>query len=616
MGRFPGAADVHDQQEGKYQFLLDLSRNSVRGKIAKAASGHHAGGPAPWGYDRMLCDETGAHRQRVRSGEKVAKPKGWTTTLVLSDDKELVELIQGIFRRYASSAISMSGLVGELNARGKFGPGGLHWTRQQVRLMLMNQVYCGDLVWNRSRIGKYHVTMKGEVVAKAKALAGGDISPNQQRTKTAREDWIVHQDRFPALIERKIWEKVQKKIAKRSTGGAVRTGGYLLSGVLYCGHCGAKLGGYVQKRKHRDPLKPDYVYRWYSCPRYAETSGHACNGAHNAVDADALERFVVEAIRDAVLQPELIERLKAEIRRQLKTRSHAPAADAGRLKQQLAELDRKIERGTENLLLAESENLAAAQAMLTKWRQERAALDQERRAQGKGAKRPEQDIDDLADRALDELVRLSKGLGDDDPAIVKEVIGQLVERVEVWFDVRQQKRQKWSYFSRELLVLRLPSFFWELSTLSSYDHHKPPATAPPDLRRWRAFGPTGVQRAWISYCFTALECGLFNRQTGLILFCMADHLQDLRVKLAELQTKLSATGTLDPADRALMEEVVADIELVLAEQASGAAPGESARAPGSLVERLATTARNFEDTHPTLFGAVGSVIDALSRMGI
>ena len=122
----------------------------------------------------------------------------------------------------------------------------------------------------------------------------------------------------------------------------------------------------------------------------------------------------------------------------------------------------------------------------------------------------------------------------------------------------------------------------------------------------------GPKNAAVSYVLQPRECGLFNRRTKLILDRMADHLQDLRGKLAELQTKLSATAAIDPADRALMEEVVADIELVLAEQARG----QFAAEPGSLVERLAAAARNFEDTHPTLFGAVGSVIDALSRMGI
>jgi hypothetical protein len=97
---------------------------------------------------------------------------------------------------------------------------------------------------------------------------------------------------------------------------------------------------------------------------------------------------------------------------------------------------------------------------------------------------------------------------------------------------------------------------------------------------------------------------------------MEDHLQDLRVKLAELQTKLATADRLDPNDRELLEEVVVDIQQALAAQRGQAASSRTSPAARSLIERLAATTRNFEETHPTLSGAVGSVIDALSRMGI
>ena len=109
---------------------------------------------------------------------------------------------------------------------------------------------------------------------------------------------------------------------------------------------------------------------------------------------------------------------------------------------------------------------------------------------------------------------------------------------------------------------------------------------------------------------------LFAGEAKPILTGMEDHLQDLRVKLAELQTKLATADRLDPNDRELLEEVVADIQQALAAQRGKAPPNQPAPAAGSLIERLAATTRNFEETHPTLSGAVGSVIDALSRMGI
>jgi Domain of unknown function (DUF4404) len=36
----------------------------------------------------------------------------------------------------------------------------------------------------------------------------------------------------------------------------------------------------------------------------------------------------------------------------------------------------------------------------------------------------------------------------------------------------------------------------------------------------------------------------------------------------------------------------------------------------SIIERLSAAERHFEQTHPTLAGIVGSIVNALSRMGI
>lgn len=88
--------------------------------------------------------------------------------------------------------------------------------------------------------------------------------------------------------------------------------------------------------------------------------------------------------------------------------------------------------------------------------------------------------------------------------------------------------------------------------------------------------------------------------------------QDLHATLAELHEQLESAQQVAPADRELLARVLADIERVLSKsEAPPAAPGGE-----SLVKRLTESARSFEETHPTLFGAVGSVIDALSRMGI
>lgn len=65
------------KQEGKHQFLVDLSRNTARGQITATLNGGLTGRAAPYGYDRMLVDEAGNHKLRVHNGEQVAKPRSW-----------------------------------------------------------------------------------------------------------------------------------------------------------------------------------------------------------------------------------------------------------------------------------------------------------------------------------------------------------------------------------------------------------------------------------------------------------------------------------------------------------------------------------------------------------
>jgi hypothetical protein len=98
---------------------------------------------------------------------------------------------------------------------------------------------------------------------------------------------------------------------------------------------------------------------------------------------------------------------------------------------------------------------------------------------------------------------------------------------------------------------------------------------------------------------------------------MSDELPNLRATLAELHRQLEAAHSLDADAQAMMRQVTADIEQALARSGEGNEPAVSEHAHrGSLVRRLSGAARSFESTHPMLSGAIGSVIDALSRMGI
>ena len=82
----------------------------------------------------------------------------------------------------------------------------------------------------------------------------------------------------------------------------------------------------------------------------------------------------------------------------------------------------------------------------------------------------------------------------------------------------------------------------------------------------------------------------------------------LRDELEHLHRELSESPSLDPEARALLAEVAADIERLLADDAGGSG------AP--LADRLRAATERFEETHPKLTTVVGRLADALANLGI
>jgi chromosome segregation ATPase len=90
-------------------------------------------------------------------------------------------------------------------------------------------------------------------------------------------------------------------------------------------------------------------------------------------------------------------------------------------------------------------------------------------------------------------------------------------------------------------------------------------------------------------------------------------LQQLKERVDALHQQLSATGELEAADRESLESLLADVARVLERDDEA---HEKVEEDESLVDQLREAAENFEEQHPSITHAVGSVADALSRLGI
>ena len=85
----------------------------------------------------------------------------------------------------------------------------------------------------------------------------------------------------------------------------------------------------------------------------------------------------------------------------------------------------------------------------------------------------------------------------------------------------------------------------------------------------------------------------------------------LRNTLEELQDALEEPESVDEESRALLGELMRDIQALLERP-----PEEREQESPSLLERLAEVKEQFEDSHPSLTAAVNRVANALSNLGI
>jgi DNA invertase Pin-like site-specific DNA recombinase len=451
---FSGRMIYSMKQEGKHQFLRDLSRNTARGQITSASQGHITGRAAPYGYDRMLVDERGEPKQRVRNGEKVAKPRGWRVTLVPSDDPTKVETLRWIFREYASRDVGLRQMADMLNSRGVKPPNFNQterkgkkpaWLMSTIREMLKNPAYTGSACWARRRLGKYHRVSGNEILPRE--MGGPRVALND------KSSWIVCADAFEALIDQKTFDRVQAKLGERrqrttpykTSHGADR---FLLSGLVFCGHCGRKMHGASTSRTKKGK---SYSYPKYRCSTYAlmgSVPGCGCHSVHEKPLVD----FVLAKMREAILAgghlDELRERIKARLAAQ---RAEAPN-QASALRAKLVDLDGQLESGARRLVRCPDNiaDLLAGELSTMRVERDRVAAElASLEAAGQAS-----DLDELADRKARALWTLGQELGSADPARLREILRSVVDRIELHFGRIEKGTRVECPFSHGIIRLR------------------------------------------------------------------------------------------------------------------------------------------------------------------
>lgn len=225
-----------------------------------ARQGRWSGGPPPFGY--RLNPER--------------RPRSDLPALLI--DPVEAEVIRLMVALYLEERLGCIQIAQELNRRGIINPTGRPWDDQRVRRILQNPIIAGLPAYERNR------------------PAGRGYS-RQNPYDLARfilpRDEVGNLRPVPAyqIIPLERWERMLQLMASVGSAGRAgavrhtlpaqqRAGEALLTGLLFCGHCGARLAadGCRSKAQRQDGSWSVSTRRYYICQSQARRGRGACDG--------------------------------------------------------------------------------------------------------------------------------------------------------------------------------------------------------------------------------------------------------------------------------------------------------------------------------------------------
>lgn len=173
--------------------------------------------------------------------------------------KEIARRLNAL-RRKTPAQLRAEQCVREVCAASKTSDGCYVWTYASVKNILVEEAYTGVLVNHRSE------TNSGKV------------------KRLEQAEWYRHENFFPVMIEREIWEKVQRKLKVQARPANGNKEKHRYAGLILCKECGS-------------PFVP--MIRYWNGKRRVE---YVCKGYHRNGKTYCSSRRIHEEVLDAAVQ--------------------------------------------------------------------------------------------------------------------------------------------------------------------------------------------------------------------------------------------------------------------------------------------------------------------------
>ncbi len=373
-------------------YLDDLRDKTHRGLSGRIARGLSTGGRI-FGYRTVPVPADGlAPRKRVSARYDV--------------DSTEAAIVRRIFQESAAGR-SLKAIAHALNAEGipfpakdtKRGPARRGWAVSTISVILGNEKYVGTWVWNKTRFLKDPDTGRRRPIARPEG------------------EWIRQDRPDLRIVEPDLWTAVQARqellrgtgvgLHRRPRGGdRVAYSPYLLSGLVRCGCCGARM---IAQRTTRRKGGHVYPYGYYRCSFAAHKGPAVC--AHGAwYRQEPLENLLLERFRSAT-SPSMLDALTVAVTGFVEAAMQARDTRLETLKREILELEREAGNLVRFLRAGESvtvrEELATIEGALQGLRVELAALQASERPTLRPASRTwiQARVDHLATLVAEDPVR-------------------------------------------------------------------------------------------------------------------------------------------------------------------------------------------------------------------
>lgn len=232
------------------------------------------------------------YRQKQREGIVITPPFGYrkdrnTNTIELHP--EASETVRMVYSLYLQG-LGQKEIARRLNALGRKTPAQLRAEQCGKEVCAASKTSDGRYVWTYASVKNILVeeAYTGVLINHRSETNGGKAKRLEQA------EWYRHENFFPVIIERDIWEKVQQKLKAQARPANGNKAKHRYAGLILCKECGS-------------PFVP--MIRYWNSKRRVE---YVCKGYHRNGKSYCSSHRIHEEVLDAAVQ-EFVQTMRARM---------------------------------------------------------------------------------------------------------------------------------------------------------------------------------------------------------------------------------------------------------------------------------------------------------------